>query len=287
MTDYRIPDLAGKYTKHDMIERFADLPPFPDARARLLSCFLKHGADGEPQELHALASSLVQLGLDTHDRVDTESGDRGMRQMRQRQLRVLAGDYFSSRFYQLLAGAGRIETIRRLSEAICESNRLKTELYLLMKRGRIGAEEYVERQSRIRGVLLHSYSSLLDERLRPAWARLVDALAQLETLLEEKRALAGAAEFACSWGWWHVLEHGEQRDRRLLEQAGEGDPGIWIEKYGLTALLADKLGESAARFGRLASDIVPAALAEEAAAIVHVLLAPAAAAAAGTAGESR
>ncbi|QJC51865.1 heptaprenyl diphosphate synthase component 1 [Paenibacillus albicereus] len=287
MTDYRIPVLAGKYTKHDMIERFADLPPFPDARARLLSCFLRHGADGEPHELHALASSLVQLGLDTHDRVDTESEERGMRQMRQRQLRVLAGDYFSSRFYQLLAGSGRIDTIRRQSEAICEANRLKTELYLLMKRGRLGAEEYLDRQSRIRGVLLHGYAALLDERLRPAWTRIVDALARLETLLAERAALADSSAFAWSWGYWHVMEHGEERDRRLLERAEAGDQRMLTEKYGLTALWADKLGERASRFGQLASDIVPATLAEEAAAIGQMLLAPVEAAAAGTAGESR
>ena len=46
---------------------------------------------------------------------------------RSRQLKVLAGDYFSSRFYHLLAQAGQIEMIKQLSNAICEVNRSQDE----------------------------------------------------------------------------------------------------------------------------------------------------------------
>ncbi|MCM3747401.1 heptaprenyl diphosphate synthase component 1 [Paenibacillus pasadenensis] len=287
MTEYRIPALASKYTKHDMIQRYADLPPFPDARIRLLHRFLQHGSSLEQDELQSLAVSLVQLGLDTHDFVDIEAGDRDMFQMRQRQLRVLAGDYFSSRFYQLLAGAGNIDLIRTLSGAICEANRLKTELYLRMKKRRIGAEEYVELQSRIRAVLFLGFSEVLEEGLKSVWEELVMAISKLEVLAAERLKLEQAGQFGGSWGYWYVLEHGDSRDRTLLEGEPENKSCPLIEKYGLAALLADKLGSCAARYRQLSASLAPSKLAEEAAMIADLLLRPSRGVAAGTAGESR
>ncbi|SDR84314.1 heptaprenyl diphosphate synthase [Paenibacillaceae bacterium GAS479] len=290
MTDYRIPDLANKYTKHDMIQRYADLPPFPDARIRLLSAFLQYGSAAEHREVQSLAVSLVQLGLDTHDEVDIEAGERGMMQMRQRQLRVLAGDYFSSRFYQLLAGVGQIEMIQHLSGAICEANRLKTDLYQRMKRGQLLSEDYLELQSDIRGELLLSFSELIEERLKPAWKELVRSLSRLEVLVEERNKLDHSGSFYDSWGYWFVLEHGEPQDKRMLQEEakrGAGVAALMIKKYGLASLLADKLGESAAQFGQFAVSLAPAKLAEEMALIGENLLRPAAGAAAGAAGEVR
>ena len=111
MDAYQIPRLASRYMHHDMIEKYADLPEFPHLRTRLLHIFLQKG--GIPSvmgnELYALVTSLLQLGLDTHDRVDNDS--RGLDDFRKRamQLKVLAGDYFSSRFYYLLSQAEQID----------------------------------------------------------------------------------------------------------------------------------------------------------------------------------
>ncbi|OXM16648.1 heptaprenyl diphosphate synthase component 1 [Paenibacillus herberti] len=290
MTDYRIPDLAKKYTKHDMIQRYADLPPFPDARIRLLSSFLQYGPAAEHREVQSLAVSLVQLGLDTHDEVDIEAGERGMMQMRQRQLRVLAGDYFSGRFYQLLAGAGQIEMIQRLSRAICEANLFKTDLYQRIKRGQLPSEDYLELQSNIRGELLLSFSELIEERLKPAWEELVRTLSRLEVLSEERNKLDHSGSFYDGWGYWFVVEHGESQDKRMLQEEakrGAGVAALMIKKYGLASLLADKLGACAAQFGQLAGSLVPAKLAKETALIGEMLLRPAAGAAAGAAGEVR
>ncbi|MFP3441244.1 heptaprenyl diphosphate synthase component 1, partial [Pantoea sp. SIMBA_133] len=70
----------------------------------------------------------VQIALDTHDLISLEEidneGDR-----KNRQLTVLAGDYFSSMYYHLLSKWEDNELIRTLSEAIQEINEAKMSFY--------------------------------------------------------------------------------------------------------------------------------------------------------------
>ena len=61
--------------------------------------------------------SLVQLGMDTHDMVDDIGERRGAGNALRARLLVLAGNYYSSRFYHLLSQAGQIEMVRRISNA--------------------------------------------------------------------------------------------------------------------------------------------------------------------------
>lgn len=100
MTHNRIPQLIHKYTGHDMIQTYTELPAFPDSRIRLLvACMKASGISPANQDLYASVVSLVQMGLDTHDLIDTHTGHQSETEMRSRQIKVLGGDYFSSRFY--------------------------------------------------------------------------------------------------------------------------------------------------------------------------------------------
>ncbi|WP_127506560.1 heptaprenyl diphosphate synthase component 1 [Paenibacillus humicus] len=267
MTRYRIPELASKYIDHEMIRRHAALPDFPDSRIRLLFGFLsQHRFAAAASELYSLAVSLVQLGLDTHDRVDTEAGDRGIKDMRERQLRVLAGDYFSSRFYQLLAGAGQIDMIRRLSGSICEANRLKTGLYVQAKDHSLTAEEYLDRHAGIRSILFDSFTILLEEKIRPLWNELLLTLTRMEVLQEEWSRSLQEHALAGSWGYWHVLEAGAAEDRELLLQPSAPDSAAardLMERYRIQTLLADKLAACADKFRTLAGRIESDRLAQE------------------------
>lgn len=74
MNSYRIPEIASKYLEHDMIQKHTDLPHFPDFRSRLLYAFLdKHSVLAKQSELFTLVTSLVQIGMDTHDMVSVIS----------------------------------------------------------------------------------------------------------------------------------------------------------------------------------------------------------------------
>ncbi|MDT2191702.1 heptaprenyl diphosphate synthase component 1 [Paenibacillus larvae] len=70
MNSYRIPEIAKKYTEYDMIQKHTNLPEFPEFRTRLLYAFLNGDSNlTSSGELFTLVTSLVQIGLDTHDLV--------------------------------------------------------------------------------------------------------------------------------------------------------------------------------------------------------------------------
>lgn len=250
MTRYRVGQLAQKYTEHDMISLHTDLPDFPDGRIRLLHAVLSHQpAAAGHKELLSLVASLIQLGLDTHDMVeDRPAGSKeGMPAMRARQLKVLAGDYFSSRFYQLLSQAGQIDAVRRLSEAICDLNRIKMNAYAKMKQLKWNAEEYIHYGAEIKSGLFLSFTGLMHGLYERLWPELVERFCRCETLLQELRATEKAERLQGGWGYWHVMQEGTEDDRRKLSDSRE-DGGLLrhlMDKYEVAEKLGGLLRQSA------------------------------------------
>ncbi|MED4601454.1 heptaprenyl diphosphate synthase component 1 [Paenibacillus validus] len=240
MNSYRIPEIAKPYIEHDMIRQHTDLPVFPELRARLLYAFLNnHSSLAGYSELYTLVTSLVQLGLDTHDTVSITNDDKEIKSARSRQLKVLAGDYFSSRFYYLLSHAGHIDLIGIISRAICEANRLKMNSYLLMKQFKLSADDYIEQSVDVKTQLFLSFKALFAEGVYPMWADLLRLFTRCEVLLQEIIRSESSQQYRESWGFWHVLQWGTKEEKKLL-QTDEPDPAklrsIWI-KYKVTPQL--------------------------------------------------
>lgn len=240
MNSYRIPEIAAKYLEHDMIQKHTDLPHFPDFRSRLLYAFLdKHNALVKQSELFTLVTSLVQIGMDTHDMVSINNDVKEQAESRSRQLKVLAGDYFSSRFYYLLSHAGQIDLIGMLSKGICEVNRLKMNLYLLKKQLKLTADEYIRQMVEVKTQLFLSFSSLLEERFYGIWPEILRLFTRCEVLLQEIIRSETSQHYRESWGFWHVLQWGTKEEKKLLEHE-EADQtklrSIWL-KYKVTSQL--------------------------------------------------
>ncbi|RAP76391.1 heptaprenyl diphosphate synthase component 1 [Paenibacillus montanisoli] len=261
MKPYRIPELAKKYIEYDMIGAHTELPDFPDSRVRLLFAFLAN--QRTPllhSELYALVVSLVQLGMDTHDLIDSETSRVQEREMRSRQLKVLAGDYYSSRFYQLLSQAGQVDMIRRISGGVCEVNRLKVNLYLRMKQLKLTAEEYISQCVQLKTELFHAFTDSLDEKMVRVWTDLLQGFGRCEVVLDELHRAEQPDRFDGSWGYWHVLSSGtEDEKRKLSDQKTEPSfAQALIAKYDIRLQLADLLKQSAslvqAAVARLDSD---------------------------------
>lgn len=240
MNSYRIPEMARKYMEYDMIQKHTDLPHFPEFRTRLLYAFLsKHSSLSGYSELFSLVTSLVQIGMDTHDLVSINNNVKETKAARSRQLKVLAGDYFSSRFYYLLSHAGQIDLIGILSNAICEVNRLKMNLYQKMKQLKMTGDDYIKRTVEVRTQLYMAFTGFMEESLHHAWPEILRLFTQCEVLLQEIARSEAAHQYRDSWGYWHILQQASKDECKHI-QADEPDytkvKSIWL-KYKVTPQL--------------------------------------------------
>jgi len=177
-----------KRTTQSYVEKYVDVPSLSESRLSLLFHFLlEQGMSKERATTLCTATGLVQLGLDMHELVNntyekTEVAERN------RQLTVLAGDYCSSRYYQLLAEAGEIKAVEVLSGAIQRVNEAKMKLYVAGKDGRLSSdEEYWELRNTIDTGL---YVAIVEEfaaqdDIREFWKALLKDTATVESVIGE------------------------------------------------------------------------------------------------------
>jgi heptaprenyl diphosphate synthase len=266
--------MAHQYMDYDMIAIHTDLPEFPEGRIRLLHLVLsQQPALASRKDLLAVVASLVQMGLDTHDMVDNEppSERGGTLGMRARQLKVLAGDYFSGRFYNLLSQAGQIDMVRRLGEAICDINRIKVMFYSKMKLMRLDAEEYLRHGAELKSGLFLSFSHLMGGLYERLWPEVVERFSRCELLLQELLRLEESGRPAEGWGFWHVLQEGSEEDRRALAERRD-DPGAvsqLMDKYAVPEKLGELLRHAVAQFQSLMQRVPSEKLARELQALVQ------------------
>jgi heptaprenyl diphosphate synthase len=225
MNNYRIPEAVKKYTEYDMIQTNTELPQFPESRARLLFAFLRKSSQASEQsELYVLVTGLAQLALDTHDMVGEAEAPLEKRHMRSRQLQVLAGDYFSSRFYHLLAEAGQIDLTKQLSAAICEANQIKMNLYHAMQQLKMNADDYIHELVRSRIQLFLIFGRWMDEKQRQVWPDLLQRLTVCEVIAEEIEKSETDKPDRDSWAFWHIMEKGTREEQKHV-QSRETDLG--------------------------------------------------------------
>jgi heptaprenyl diphosphate synthase len=223
MNTFRVAEMTKPYTEYDMIQKHTSLPELAEYRVRLLLVFLnKTNQDQEQYEIISVATSLVQLGLDTHDLVPVSNLQKEEKDARSRQLKVLAGDYFSSRFYHILAQAGEIQMIKQLSDAICEVNRSKMNLYIRMKQLRMTATEFLEQSVLIKMQLFLSFGRLMDGERLQIWSEILKMFALGEVLAVEIERSGSLNDFNKSWSYWHILQSATKDEKKQL-QAGKSD----------------------------------------------------------------
>lgn len=240
MAFLKMADKARLYTRHDMIEAYSELPPYPENRARLLQWFLARGTSGNKRDLYALAVSLAQFGLDTHDLVGDPAGGESLGQVRRRQLQVLAGDYFNGRFYELLSRDGGIEAIRLVSRAICEVNRLKAGLYEKLRSLRMTAEEYLDHLVLIRSELFMPLVHFMSSRDAERFPVLFRSLVRCEIISDELKAGAGG-DMHYGFAFWHLLDQATPAERESLLSERAAAFAAMLGKYNINNVLEQML----------------------------------------------
>ncbi|WP_442601108.1 heptaprenyl diphosphate synthase component 1 [Paenibacillus sp. KN14-4R] len=244
MSGYRIPEIAKQYTEHDMIQQHMDLPDFPEFRTRLLYAFLpKAETSNTSGELYTLVATLLQMGMDTHDLVSVSNDNKEKKAARNRQLKVLAGDLYSARFYQILSDVGQIDMIAKLSAAICEVNRLKVSLYMKMKGLKLKSEEYIELLVQLKMHLFNCFEAMIDEKYRRSWSEILELVTRCEVLLQELYKQESIDDYRDCWGFWYIIQHGS-RDERKCVQMDEIDYTklrVIVHKYNLLSRIREML----------------------------------------------
>lgn len=138
----------------------------------------------EKRNQYIISTMLVQIALDTHEIV-SNSGD-GIELpevLKNRQLQVLAGDYYSGLYYQGLASVGNVDMIRILSSAIKKINDNKIILY---QQGSIN--DVPTLLMTIKAIEASLIRKLADYYNEPAWIDISEDLLLLKRLHAEKRS---------------------------------------------------------------------------------------------------
>lgn len=120
-----IIDQIENLTDEPFVKKMIGKPPVPVFFVQLLHLMMKaKGVPRQRAQVFCVATTLLQMALNTHECVTNESVVHPDA-VRRRQLYVLAGDYCSSLFYQLLAKHEEMEGIHCLAKATCSINETK------------------------------------------------------------------------------------------------------------------------------------------------------------------
>ena len=127
---------------HSYLKEYIDQPYIDRDRIYfLLLPFINEGRTMSKEVVQWISTAmLLQIALDTHEKVTISERDS----LKERQLTVLAGVYFSSLYYKILAETDDVELICNLAKAIKEINESKISIYKNEHKSIIEAHEEVK-----------------------------------------------------------------------------------------------------------------------------------------------
>jgi len=254
----RVRQQASQYLEYDIIRQYTELPSLPDYQIQLMLSFL-HTADGNDKrsELYSLVTSLVQVGLDAHDQVVTKDGGGDLRQIRAKQLKVLAGDYLSGRYYELLSFAEDIEAVRALSEAISEVNLTKMNMYMRKQQRDLSGQQYLELLLSIRTRLFLAFEKDVAPGRRSLWRQLLERGTMCEIMQREHGKLSEIDADYDGWAVWELLHALEPQERASCIASLDRPEELrgWVEKLRLKQKLETMLEQQAEELARLAEGV--------------------------------
>jgi heptaprenyl diphosphate synthase len=118
-----------QYIQHPYLRQHVNPPDIDEDRILMLySLFTNINLPDRKISEYTITTMLIQLALDTHDLITNSTFDNP-NTLKNQQLTVLAGDYYSGLYYYLLSNLDDLTMIRLFAEAIREINEHKISFY--------------------------------------------------------------------------------------------------------------------------------------------------------------
>ncbi|KQU20534.1 heptaprenyl diphosphate synthase component 1 [Peribacillus butanolivorans] len=180
----QLKQLIETKAQHPYLLKYIQKPSLDDDKLLLLwGLFNDLDVLSEERNQYIISTMLVQIALDTHEIVSNSGeGIELPEELKNRQLQVLAGDYYSGLYYQGLAGVGNVEMIRILSSAIKKINDHKIILYQQRS-----IKDVPTLITTIKAIEASLINKLADYYNQPAWIDISEDLLLLNRLHAEMR----------------------------------------------------------------------------------------------------
>lgn len=170
--------IEGKIN-HPFLAKNIVAPVVDEDKLLLLVSFLEHvKLPLEDIEHYSIPTMLLQVALDTHDKVTNDMS--GECNLTSRQLTVLAGTYYSGLYYRMLAEKQDIEVIRLLAEGVETINDQKIIVY---EQELTEIEQLMDSLKKIESSLYLKLTNHLDER---AWGEVFSNFLFIKRIVSEK-----------------------------------------------------------------------------------------------------
>lgn len=183
-----IKKAVEKQIHHSYLDKFIEPPVIDQEKLFLLiAIFQETSYTVQQQKQFIVTSMLVQIALDTHDKVSLDdSVNEPDQKKKKRQLTVLAGDYYSGLYYYLLSNLEDFQMIKTLASAIKELNEAKMSVYY---KQHITIEELLTDIQHIESLLVRRMAEYAGKvsinRYAEDWLLLNKLLKERETILTE------------------------------------------------------------------------------------------------------
>lgn len=185
----KLPDIRQKFTDikeqvekkvlHPYLLKYIETPVIDEDKLLILVSIMDRlELSSNEIKNYALTTMLIQIALDTHEHISNASVDE-----KQRQLTVLAGDYYSGLYYKLLADSENIVMIKELSKGIKEINEHKISVY---QKEITSVDTLMTSMKKIESSLLAKFSGYFKVDI---WNEWIANFLLVKRLLHEKRQL--------------------------------------------------------------------------------------------------
>ncbi|MFC0470295.1 heptaprenyl diphosphate synthase component 1 [Halalkalibacter kiskunsagensis] len=166
-------------TKHLYLQSYIPEPVIDDDKVRFLYAMLYKRLSNSEAKMFTISALLLQAALDVHDEVSLQPITSDSLR-KNRQLTVLAGDYYVGLYYYLLAEKKHVPMIRVFSKSIQEINEYKMNLY---DADDFTYEEVQLNISQIESVLMQNMADFFEQA---NWKDVIKDFFYLKRLLSEK-----------------------------------------------------------------------------------------------------